>query len=1171
MSNTAKRILDVMSKYNTPLTELRRFSNALPPIAETTLMNKRSVIDLNITNEMDKSKRSLLKPNTPYNRPFGRNETPLTTELHVPTMPELLRLKKFATKTIEIRESANQSDSVLNRPMPIKPNEFKLVNSTPAMSTERHDGASTSTSTTTSSTSTFVASIKAPINNGDVSKQSHKNKIRTNLNKRRMGKSDDNNEMPEPVDLPNIVLPLADKKEISIKPFNISSSDSFGNSVNGPTIPFQINAINKPLVGISNDKKSNGPSLAQKLTGTGQFSAKITEKYSEEHKDGLPVSMQNTKPMFETASTLKSSFTLNAPTANSTKATLASGAYEFATPIIVPQTANQINLYNVTVPTTPFVFSKPIFVDEKLASRTKLDSNTSLSSMRSDPKSLKTSSSDSGFADASQSFGSAASKSTGLLSSKDELNTAVRLSQASTELSVENTLFKSISAKQKQDKWDCASCLVSNEKSASKCICCGGDNPSGPSKTSAAPKPLAPFSSIPKDTSKWECQSCLVRNNASDAKCVCCGESNGTATSQPTILGTPQKLFSFGSFPTSSTLPQPSTSTPAADNIFKTIVAKQKASTWECTACMTKNDITKAKCICCEQAKDSVASTNSGAAVAQTSTQQFSFGSLSGSQGFGAPLSNSQFSFGNKEASSVTPAATFSFGNLSKVNEKPASAKKTETQEIAKVQAAVQKLKEAEKPKEVPLLDKAKEPAANLFSGFGAATSTSSTSMGSFSFGKPLATEKASSDIAKPAADNMMKKIVAEQSAKWECQSCMTKNEASVAKCVCCETAKDPTAAAPSKAVTDLPKSSFIFGSSAASTSFTFGAKAEPKSDAPAPAPAPAAFGSVAFGKPAGQFSFGSSLGSTPASTSIATITTPSSAVTFGTFDAKSDSASKASATPSFGFAFNANANATIDVTDAGVSKSNATAPDNALAKATINGPVAAAQTMLSFGQKTQTIEPAASKPSLKRSNQDLISDHGTKSVALSSATSTPTAAPFVFGQPQIPATSNTFGGLASTTPTLNATAAPEKPSLFGSPANDQSNAFSSPFGQAKSFVFGSPSGSAATPAASSLPSFNAPAAQNTASQNLFSSSAFGTAPSSALGGFGAVNATPTFGSPAPAPAQSPIVSILLYSFMRYVNHFFTKYCDIFTRFNSKPLLFNQHRICSNSVEAAIL
>ncbi|KAG4079043.1 hypothetical protein HA402_001698 [Bradysia odoriphaga] len=70
--------------------------------------------------------------------------------------------------------------------------------------------------------------------------------------------------------------------------------------------------------------------------------------------------------------------------------------------------------------------------------------------------------------------------------------------------------------------------------------------------------------------------------------------------------------------------------------------------------------------------------------------------------------------------------------------------------------------------------------------------------------------------LAVPSTDQGFKSIVAQQSARWECSACMTRNDANRKKCECCEQAKPGTSSESSVA--------FSFGSASSSTpKFSFG------------------------------------------------------------------------------------------------------------------------------------------------------------------------------------------------------------------------------------------------------------------------------------------------------------------------------------------------------------
>ncbi|XP_028178375.1 nuclear pore complex protein Nup153 isoform X1 [Ostrinia furnacalis] len=103
-------------------------------------------------------------------------------------------------------------------------------------------------------------------------------------------------------------------------------------------------------------------------------------------------------------------------------------------------------------------------------------------------------------------------------------------------------------------EWKCEDCWIKNKSGDEKCAACGGARPGAKPKT--APEPLTnnfgstlfrtdnSLKNIAKTQSdKWECPSCLVRNDNSTSKCVCCDESKpGTVK----VLDN-HKAFNFGS------------------------------------------------------------------------------------------------------------------------------------------------------------------------------------------------------------------------------------------------------------------------------------------------------------------------------------------------------------------------------------------------------------------------------------------------------------------------------------------------------------------------------------------------------------------------------------------------------------------------------------------------
>lgn len=504
MSTTAKRILDVMNKYNTPLTEVRRISNALPSISETSALNKRKSIlelDTTITSEMDKSKRTILKPNTPYNRPFGRTpiESVLTTELHVPSMPELLQLKKFATNTMKIREIASKSDSVLNKPIAAKKiNEFNFMEKPATADLDA------------SNNNKFLNNKNdAIINSSNDGNKQHISKIRSNITKRRVGKCTDGDSLPEPVNLPNISLVMDKKAEIKFsEPFKLQNNDQ-KTSDNGLQIPFKFKSSNTNalITPATKEKRINGNDTD------------ITKKFE----------ISPVKSSVTTASTVatKSDFVFKSqPALNNNNKSI----YKFSEPIFV-KSDNAFGQTKFSSGKFNYKFSDPKFVNDTTDSLAKTQPAKSFSNFKFESKPIKGVSSDSGIAETTQSFDSNASKSTGLSVTKpafsgstdNGISAGKLVSSLSTQLKEDDT-FKSLVAKQKQGKWECKDCMVSNDSSNNKCMCCGSAKDkettalsTGSSKVDASKSVVVDdvFKSIvaKQKQTKWECKDCCSQND----------------------------------------------------------------------------------------------------------------------------------------------------------------------------------------------------------------------------------------------------------------------------------------------------------------------------------------------------------------------------------------------------------------------------------------------------------------------------------------------------------------------------------------------------------------------------------------------------------------------------------------------------------------------------------
>ncbi|KAF4109509.1 hypothetical protein G5714_010582 [Onychostoma macrolepis] len=120
----------------------------------------------------------------------------------------------------------------------------------------------------------------------------------------------------------------------------------------------------------------------------------------------------------------------------------------------------------------------------------------------------------------------------------------------------------------KEGQWDCDSCLVRNDASATECVSCKA--PCSTEKTNASSK-VGLAAMFCKKDGQWDCDTCLVRNEGSSSHCVSCQTANpnmknktsaapssssfnisfGASSSQPAATGfkanfNPGTAFQFG-------------------------------------------------------------------------------------------------------------------------------------------------------------------------------------------------------------------------------------------------------------------------------------------------------------------------------------------------------------------------------------------------------------------------------------------------------------------------------------------------------------------------------------------------------------------------------------------------------------------------------------------------
>lgn len=176
------------------------------------------------------------------------------------------------------------------------------------------------------------------------------------------------------------------------------------------------------------------------------------------------------------------------------------------------------------------------------------------------------------------------------------------------------------------DQWQCQKCKTYNKKGTASCNNC---------KTAQFSFGFGEQFKPPKDT--WECTSCMVRNQIHTEKCVACESLNPDIKKQLNV--------GFGE------------------------QYKKKESEWECESCMVKNSADKTKCVCCETAKPGLnrlddkksGFTKFSFGVDKHATSKFTFG-IKPTCNVASP-SQQPIIFGDTSKTNVSQATTtFSFG-----------------------------------------------------------------------------------------------------------------------------------------------------------------------------------------------------------------------------------------------------------------------------------------------------------------------------------------------------------------------------------------------------------------------------------------------------------------------------------------------------------------------------
>lgn len=652
-TGTAKRILDLIDQYNVgPLAEIRQ-------MASGSLLMNESVKQRTTTpglvgqrgrfNETDSRSIRLQSPRTPYSRPNPTAErtqsqcSPLTTELQVPSMSQLVQMTKLQRSTEEIRRLAFQtvksgggaSQSSLMQERDYKlPEESATVSQSKIRSTmpnsraakkagREHGNRNRNDDVEAAESAVYLPEIKFP-----EMKEPPKIDIKIGSEPEAAVKSA-TTAMPAVVSAPasqkltgmwstssssaatttkgstasifggnndkasNVMVPSNSYSNRNIETsqqqpgFRFSAPTLIPSAAGDQTLlsPIKINfeySAPKSMIaeGNSNSNKNNNSSNhSNRNSVAGKLNAEATFKFGSaatEPTIKFGQSKESTVPTFAAAPPLKS------------------GSCEQALGLPIKTTTSFGNQF-------------------KAAANSWECSACMLRNKQEDAKCV-----------ACQSAREKPKESS-LSGKKDDVVKADANQQ-------QDDVFKTLAASQASAKWECADCMLKNDKSASKCACCGSAQPVGKGEeVAAAAASVAPDNvfkrlAAAQKSTKWDCPMCMVANDVAVQKCGCCeaakpgGGTKTTASASEVKPSNPfggsSSQFSFGGANNDGTV---SKSDDGKSVGFSKIMSQQNAK-WECSACFARNEATRSKCECCEQAKPG--------ADASTAPQ-FSFGSVS--------------------------------------------------------------------------------------------------------------------------------------------------------------------------------------------------------------------------------------------------------------------------------------------------------------------------------------------------------------------------------------------------------------------------------------------------------------------------------------------------------------------------------------------------------------
>ncbi|XP_014102439.2 nuclear pore complex protein Nup153 isoform X2 [Bactrocera oleae] len=647
ISSTAKRILDLINDFATPLSEAKKMANT--SVKANLQILPQAKTRLNETDLQASRAMRLSQVRTPYSRPAVtlqptiKNTTipPPVKELQVPSMSQLLQMKKMQSTTERSRQITMQSNDSASRAI-VRSGEYKLPIANKNNSIDKE-------------TSQVLQQ-----------QQQHTNKIKSKVRASGRVTASKNaanfeaDETPPAVNLPNIAFPLMQsvpKFDIALpKAQTAMPLDSTKSDLKNPnTLPKSKMAI------------ESSPAEASRNINTApfKFSAASDKIDPAKRTNHITESKSFIKDGNSYTTGIKMNFKFSAPltfecfdSQVSPKQNLNTviKKYTFSPPSAVNFENNEQGKLQSEVQSGETVVSqlKSGSVLDALKKPFVLPSTTKeiISSSRSDGNETT-----SGFGDQ---FKKASNNkwecNTCLIRNESDIDKCVAcetfrtkgtmftptLTAVSKAPLTDSSLTLSAQFKKPLDEWECDVCMIRNKKQSDKCVACETVRKGVAESTNLNSSKWQSNSfgeAFKPKANSWECPTCLINNKSDCSECIACqtkkpgsgSEDNSKTCSTTNTINTTYK-FGFSNVDSKS----PGQSTGQPDSGFKSLAVSQMSAKWECDACMTRNDAARNKCVCCEQAKPGTTTSDF-----PDNGPKFTFGSAASSKftfGFGASV-----------------------------------------------------------------------------------------------------------------------------------------------------------------------------------------------------------------------------------------------------------------------------------------------------------------------------------------------------------------------------------------------------------------------------------------------------------------------------------------------------------------------------------------------------